>query len=169
MGLADLSSREAVVAAVGECDALGRQAFLERYGYAAARGYILRYQGADYDSKAIAGVAHGKQFPEWGPLRSAEFSGGERTVARKLRELGFEVTPGRGRRKTAEIAFNRLAVEAERSLRTEIWAQLQSEGVSALRPGRLRELGVYGGAQGVWVDVERTADLLERGDCPGPC
>ncbi len=36
--------------------------------------------GTDCDSKAIAGVAFGKQFPEQGPLTADSFSGGETTV-----------------------------------------------------------------------------------------
>jgi hypothetical protein len=44
-----------------------------------------------FDSKAIVGAAYGFQFPDRGPLRAEEFSGGEETVERKLTELGFEV------------------------------------------------------------------------------
>jgi 5-methylcytosine-specific restriction protein A len=47
--------------------------------------------GKHYDSKAIVGAAYGFQFPEKGPLRGAQFSGGENTVERKLEQLGFEV------------------------------------------------------------------------------
>ncbi|MES2994069.1 MAG: DUF3883 domain-containing protein [Pseudomonadota bacterium] len=43
------------------------------------------------DSKAIAGVAVGIQFPADGPLRSGQFSGGQETVVRRLTSLGFEV------------------------------------------------------------------------------
>lgn len=42
-----------------------------------------------YDSKAIAGAAHGYQFGS--SLTARDFSGGEATVAAKLTELGFEV------------------------------------------------------------------------------
>jgi hypothetical protein len=44
-----------------------------------------------YDSKAIVGAAYGHQHRERGPLRAADFSGGEATVQAKLNELGFEV------------------------------------------------------------------------------
>jgi 5-methylcytosine-specific restriction protein A len=54
---ADLTSSDAVVAALAECDALGRDVFLKQYGYKYSRLYPVRYQGRVYDSKAIAGVA----------------------------------------------------------------------------------------------------------------
>lgn len=91
MGLGDLTQRQAVLAAVSEFDEVGRGAFLERYGFRPADRYFLRINDRDYDSKAIVGVAHGKQFPHLGPLRPSEFSGGAATVAKKLEGLGFEV------------------------------------------------------------------------------
>lgn len=43
------------------------------------------------DSKAIVGAAYGFQYPDEGPLKPADFSAGEATVALKLQSLGFEV------------------------------------------------------------------------------
>ncbi|GAA4561072.1 HNH endonuclease [Planotetraspora kaengkrachanensis] len=92
MALSDLR-REMVLSAIEEYDKLGRDAFLETYGYGPARGYFLLYDGKRYDSKAIVGVAH-RDVDGW-PLRAEDFSGGNATVARALRDLGFEVTrPG---------------------------------------------------------------------------
>lgn len=51
-------TRESVVKAIAEHDELGRDAFLLRYGFGEARSYVLLYEGREYDSKAIAGVAH---------------------------------------------------------------------------------------------------------------
>lgn len=90
MSLADLTDPAAVLAAMDECDRLGRAAFLDRYAFGAARDYFLEYNGRRYDSKAIAGVAHRHEFGI--ALRSSEFTGGKNTVARKLNELGFVVT-----------------------------------------------------------------------------
>jgi hypothetical protein len=64
---------------------------LAKYGCRAARSYFLVHEGRQYSSKAIAGAAHGYLTATSGPLRADEFSGGERTVARKLKQLGFEV------------------------------------------------------------------------------
>ena len=91
VGLSDLSDKSAVLQAIAEYDELGREAFLERYGYRPARSYFVVHEGRRYDSKAIAGVAVGKQFPAYGPLASSDFSGGEATVKAELEALGFEV------------------------------------------------------------------------------
>ncbi len=92
MALSELTDPNAVWQAIAEFDRRGRAAFLEHYDFGRSRKYVLRV-GPDkqYDSKAIAGVAFGYQFPDRGPLRSADFTGGENTVQRKLEELGFEV------------------------------------------------------------------------------
>ncbi|MEV4746574.1 hypothetical protein AB0K21_09425 [Streptosporangium sp. NPDC049248] len=85
--------REMVLAAITEFDRLGRDTFLEKYGYRRAIGYFLVHDGKRYDSKAIAGVAY--RGVSGRPLRPDEFSGGNATVARVLGGLGFEVTkPG---------------------------------------------------------------------------
>lgn len=91
MSLTLLTSPEAVRQAIAEFDALGREAFLEKYGYGPSDHYFLRLDGRLYDSKAIAGVAVGYEHPERGPLRPNEFSGGDRTVRGKLHSLGFPV------------------------------------------------------------------------------
>ena len=54
-------------------------------------------------------------------------------------------------------------VAAERALRLEVWSQLLAEDPGAVSPGRLRDLGAYGGAQGIWVDKSRTGDLTPDG------
>ena len=90
MPLADLT-REAVLRAISEYEALGPDRFLKRYGYRPARSYLLVHEGRRYPSKAIAGVAHGYVSTGSTPLHAAEFSGGERTVASALEGLGFEV------------------------------------------------------------------------------
>lgn len=91
MSLNDLTKIEAVITAINEFDSLGRESFLEKYGFGEARSYFILYGGRRYDSKAIAGVAYGFQFPERGCLKPADFSGGESTVVRKLQWLGFEI------------------------------------------------------------------------------
>jgi len=79
-----------VLNAIAEFDASGRELFLKTYGYGPARSYVLHHNGQRYDSKAIAGVAYGNQHGV--PLKTAEFSGGEKTVADCLGRLGFSVT-----------------------------------------------------------------------------
>ena len=43
----------------GRCPRIGRDAFLERYGFDHARQYFFKWNGHECDSKAIAGAAHG--------------------------------------------------------------------------------------------------------------
>lgn len=127
MSLSGLTDKEAVLRAIEEFDALGRGAFLARYGFGQARSYFLLYRGARYDSKAIAGVAHGYQHPTIGPLKSGDFSGGENTVAKRLRDLGFEITttgyPPRPPKEWALCANpNRYRIyEAVNHLETDLW------------------------------------------------
>ncbi len=90
MALQDLTDPEAVLGATKEFDALGREAFLEKYGFKASREYVLTLNGRQYDSKPIVAAAHGRQHPDIGPLRHTEFNGGAQTTS-KLRGLGFEV------------------------------------------------------------------------------
>ena len=91
MSLSNIRQRSSVISAIRECQSLGREQFLERYGFGHARNYFLVYEGSAFDSKAIIGAAHGYEHPNLGPLTSSQFSGGEATVRRKLSELGFEV------------------------------------------------------------------------------
>lgn len=91
--LSRLQSPSAVQSALDEFSKLGRTAFLVRYGFGKSRDFMVRNpaNGELCDSKAIVGASFGFQYPAEGPLKSADFSGGEATVAPKLQSLGFEV------------------------------------------------------------------------------
>ena len=89
--LDDLNDREAVLTATREFDRLGRDGFLKQYGFGKVKGYFLQWNQTLYNSKAILGVAFGYQFPDQGPLKSADFSDGKATVAARLESLGFKV------------------------------------------------------------------------------
>lgn len=93
--LADLSDPAAVQAALDEYLSVGQEVFLDRHGFGRASGYVVRDPRSSQwaDSKAIAGVALGYQFPAEGGLRASQFSGGNATVVRKLASLGFDVGP----------------------------------------------------------------------------
>lgn len=90
MTLKDIN-REGVLKAIAEFDQLGRDAFLDRHGFGRSRTYFLVHDGNHYDSKAIAGVAHGYSVAGAKPLKSDEFSGGDLTVRAMLEALGFVV------------------------------------------------------------------------------
>ncbi|WP_223644305.1 hypothetical protein [Corallococcus sp. EGB] len=89
MALQDLTSRDAVLAAIAEFREIGREAFLQKYGYGEARSYFLSFEGELFDSKAIVGAAYGFQHGK--PLANTAFSGGDATVRAKLRSLAFNV------------------------------------------------------------------------------
>jgi hypothetical protein len=50
---------DSVLQAIGCCDELGRDEFRKEYDFGGALEYFLLHRGKAYDSKAIAGVAHG--------------------------------------------------------------------------------------------------------------
>ena len=91
--LSRLQSPAAIQAALDEFHRLGRTAFLERYGFGKSRDFLVRNPLTCElcDSKAIVGAAFGFQYPSEGPLKPADFSGGETTVVPKLQTLGFQV------------------------------------------------------------------------------
>ena len=92
MAISEITDPLAVRSAMEEFRTRGRNAFLAQHGFRKARRFFIRdEQGELYDSKAVLGVAHGYQFPDRGPLRAIEFSGGEETVKKELKRLGFEV------------------------------------------------------------------------------
>jgi hypothetical protein len=86
----DVTSREAVLAAIAEFDEIGRGAFLEKYGFGPSREYVVIEDGREYDSKALLGAAYRHQFNGSEALTSQDFSGGDET-RRVLERLGFAV------------------------------------------------------------------------------
>lgn len=90
MALKDLTDPKAVRRAMDEFDELGRAAFLAKYGFGRAISFFVMEGDRLYDSKALAGAAHGFQHGK--PLPAANFSGGERTVAKVLGSLGFKMS-----------------------------------------------------------------------------
>lgn len=125
MTLADLTDRNAVLEALREYDSLGQDQFLERYGFRPAREYVIEHEGRRYDSKAIAGVAHGYQHGE--QLGASDFSGGEHTVVAKLQTLGFTV--GRG-----DQAWH--YIEGDVTTRTEIQKRYGGTIFGGIEPSR---------------------------------
>ncbi|MFD7443299.1 HNH endonuclease [Streptomyces sp. NPDC059909] len=82
-------SREAVLGAIGEYDRLGPDEFRTTYHYGPARDYVLVHEGRQYDSKAIAGVAH--KFEYGRALKNDELSGGKAAAVAWLQRVGFRV------------------------------------------------------------------------------
>ena len=84
MSLADLTANS-VRLAIDEFRRIGREAFLKKYGFGRGVRYFLSDSDDLVDSKAVAGAAHGFLNGQM-PLKASEFSGGDNTVAKRLRE-----------------------------------------------------------------------------------
>src|SRR4051794_31395231 len=131
MPLEALTSRDAVLAAMAEYDRVGRDAFLDRYGFRTARDVLVVHGGRRYDSKALVAAAHGHQHPDLGPLRHTEFNGGRPTIS-KLEELGFKIERmSAGHEEEGEPAGDSLA----RFL--ELYPEAKSEAFTAGHPAAL--------------------------------
>lgn len=76
-------ARPDALAAIALFDQLGREAFLDRFGYGHARRWFIRHRGRHYDAKAIAGAALG--------LKASELLGGAKDSNRHLERCGFGV------------------------------------------------------------------------------
>ena len=88
VAIAKLTDPNAVELALSECDELGRDAFLEKYGFGRSKRYVISARGKEYDSKAIASVAYQKQFPDEG----APMNYGGAQTNRVLHRLGYSIT-----------------------------------------------------------------------------
>jgi hypothetical protein len=86
-----LTDKKAVLAAIAECDRLGRDKFLDTYGFGLAKTWVVLHNGNQYDSKAIVGVGLHKQLGI--RVYSTDFSGGQISAVKRLRALGFQVEP----------------------------------------------------------------------------
>ncbi|MGR9230035.1 MrcB family domain-containing protein [Rhizobium leguminosarum] len=91
MSLAILTSPEAVQAAISEFDKIGRDRFLQKYGYGNGEILLRLDDGKSYDAEAILAAAVGYQHPRRGPLRPSEFVSSRAAIGDKLDELGFHV------------------------------------------------------------------------------
>jgi MoxR-like ATPase len=114
VALRDLTDPSAVLSAIAEADRLGEAAFLAKYRFQPSRRFRIAHDGATYPSKPLLAAAHGFQFPDIGPLRPTDFSGGRETIA-KAESLGFTVVDAHGGTDELGVALARfmgLFVEA---------------------------------------------------------
>ena len=86
-------TRAGILRAIAEHDHIGPEAFRETYGYGAAVTYLLVHEGRQYDSKAIAGVAHLYDFGN--ALKHYQLSGGLKGAVAWLRREGFTAVMSR--------------------------------------------------------------------------
>ncbi|MEU3613040.1 HNH endonuclease signature motif containing protein [Streptomyces sp. NPDC006872] len=84
-------TRAGILRAIAEHDRLGTEAFRAEYRFHAAATYLLVHEGRQYDSKAIAGVAHLYDFGVALKPSSPGLSGGLKHAVAWLRREGFTV------------------------------------------------------------------------------
>jgi putative restriction endonuclease len=161
--LGALTEPAAVLAAVSEFDRIGREAFLEKYGFGPARSFFLVHNGKRYDSKAIVGAAVGFQHPQVGPLRGADFVGGDATVRPKLESLGFTVlsTEETLTRSTPDL-FSEVLKEGEVYSRTADLAPTFGITDATLNTGVFQPKG----SRSIWlfVTLKKTSDRTQYVD-----
>ncbi|MGW1836531.1 HNH endonuclease [Streptomyces sp. NPDC002067] len=162
MALADLTPT-AVLQAIEEYDRLGQDAFLRMYGFRRALRYVLVHDGRRYDSKAIAGAAHGR-LDGHGPLRPRDFSGGAQHAAERLRGLGFKVVDTAGQA-DGELGQLLLRIGKLRVSRVDGRPALHQPVVLLWAVGR----AARGAARMLpWRETERTlGELLRHHGLPG--
>lgn len=155
-------TRPAVLEAVQEFDRLGRDEFLRSAGFGQARSYFLEYNGKSYDSKAIFGYAHGVVTGD--PLTWRDFTGGDKTVAHRLRELGFEVRVPRNPAWTRDEIILACALVEQNS-----WRQLDDHDERVVGLSELLQTGAIHPVSGRRSDfrnpagvARKTADIATR-------
>lgn len=112
----DLSDRAAVEWAMAEFDRLGRDAFLQEYGYREAKEFFVVAADDRYDSEAIFGAAYRRQHGV--TLSHDDILSDEGAAARRIADLGFAVegfdeSPGRKTFTTFEAALNHYQIPLE--------------------------------------------------------
>ncbi|MFI7117799.1 HNH endonuclease [Amycolatopsis sp. NPDC049868] len=90
MSLDELTSSEAVVEALRQCDVVDLDASVP--GFGPTRDYVLEFDGKYYHPGQIASVAYGVQHPDRGALPAAEFNRTTVEVAEHLERLDFTIT-----------------------------------------------------------------------------
>ncbi|WP_158633249.1 HNH endonuclease signature motif containing protein [Amycolatopsis sp. WAC 04182] len=90
MSLDELTSSEAVVEALRQCDVVDLGASVP--GFGPTRDYVLEFGGKYYHPKQIASVAYGVQHPDRGALPATEFNKTAAEVAELLERLDFTIT-----------------------------------------------------------------------------
>jgi 5-methylcytosine-specific restriction enzyme A len=152
--LADVTA-SAVIEAVGEFKRLGRDKFLKSAGFGPATAYFLELDGELYDSKAIFGYAHGVSGDRtW---RSDDSSGGDKTVAKHLRELGFTVRYLRNPNWTRdEIILACAAAEANN------WKTLAQESRRAIELSQLLQSPAIHPLEGRRTDFRNPAGIERK-------
>lgn len=124
---------------------MGGPAFLSLYGFKAARKFLILHDGKEYDSKAIAAVAHKHQHGRH--LTWPELSGGVGHAVDWLKREGFQIGASRSPKWTRD----------ELILACDVVARNGWQGLSA-SDSRIEELSELLQLVGAYPPEERAAD-----------
>ncbi|WP_405600359.1 HNH endonuclease [Streptomyces sp. NBC_01410] len=142
-------TRDDILKTLEEYDHLGRDAFLGAYGYGEASTYLIVHDGKEYDSKAVAGVAHKHQHGR--PLTRLEFSGGVGHAVDWLKREGFTIGASRNPKWTRD----------EIILACDVVARNAWNGLDAEDP-RIAELSDFLQLLAAYPDEERASTYRNR-------
>ncbi|MGW1705874.1 HNH endonuclease [Streptomyces sp. NPDC002206] len=137
-------SRDDILKTLEEYDGLGRDAFLDLYGYREASTYLLVHNGKEYVAKAIAGVAHKHQHGT--PLTHKQLSGSLGHAVDWLKREGFVIVASRNPKWTRD----------ELILACDVVVRNGWEGLSAEDP-RIAELSHLLQLLAAYPEEERAA------------
>lgn len=121
-------------------------AFIDRYGIGATT-HVVVIGGRRYDAAAVERRMRTRLGEPVVDVSPPESSG----VGVLLEEAGYRT-----------IAVHDWSVADELAWRIGVWSQIQRLG-NVVNPDWLRSRGLYGGAQGVWMDAKRTRALRPPG------
>ncbi|WP_416975724.1 HNH endonuclease [Streptomyces sp. 4F14] len=142
-------SRDDVLKTMEEYDELGGPEFLKLYGFRAARKFLILYEGKEYDSKAIAAVAH--RYQHGRPLTWDELSGGVGHAVDWLKREGFQIGVSRSPKWTRD----------ELILACDVVARNGWQGLSA-SDARIGELSEFLQLLAAYPPEERAAEYRNR-------
>ncbi|EDY42956.2 HNH endonuclease [Streptomyces sp. SPB074] len=132
-----------------EYDDLGAESFLSLYGFKPARKFLILHEGKEYESKAVAGVAH--KYSHGRTLKWDEFSGGVGHAVDWLKREGFQI----GVPRSPKWARDELI------LACDVVARNGWRGVSSADP-RIGELSDLLQLLGAYPPEQRSAEYRNR-------
>lgn len=139
-------TREGVLEAIRRLRDGDREATLREHGFREARDYVVVYEGDEYPSKALYGIAYDLEHPHEVPLSQRGLSGGAE-VCRRLRDLSFEIRSLRADDSTTSTL----------STGVRVWL------VRAGRDGEQEKLALEEGVAVVgWAELGSLDDVIDR-------
>jgi hypothetical protein len=161
----DALTKQQIETVLDEWREIGRDAFLQLHRVNRAARYKIRVGEQQFDAKAVVVVALRKFRIEFTTLSAADVGSDENSIARPLRNIGFEIVVDDGDQlrmyDDAVAAEVRTLLQRDQSRMAEVW-RLNQEGVSH------KEIAAKFGAKthNFVNKLLRFATAIEVGDLP---